>query len=356
LLASGITLEVMTGFFGKQRMKDGVKMKFADGQVFRTLAETASDAIITIDEEDNILFVNRAGEKIFGYTVTEMVGQKLKILMPEHLRKTHEDSIKRYLETGKRRIRWEAVETLGLHKSGKEIPLEISFGEFKKNGRHFFTGIVRDVTGRKRAEERLGEYEENLKGLVEVRTGELKKINEQLKQEISERKRMEEELEKLVITDRLTQAYNRVKFDEIIKVEMERVERYGHLLSMEMLDIDNLKEINDTHGHNVGDYVLRTVADLIKENMRTIDYLIRWGGDEFMIIAPETDLQRTGALAERIRKTIEGYRFDSVGRVTVSFGVTQFIKGDSEKSFIKRADDALYRAKSNGRNRVEIIV
>jgi PAS domain S-box-containing protein len=129
------------------------KRKFVDGEVFRTLAETASDAILTIDEEDNILFANGAAERIFGYTVREMVGQKLEMLMPEKLRKAHQDSIKLYIKTGKRHIPWEAVETYGLHKSGKQIPLEISFGEFYKNGNHFFTGIVRDETERIRAEE-----------------------------------------------------------------------------------------------------------------------------------------------------------------------------------------------------------
>jgi PAS domain S-box-containing protein len=134
-------------------MKEEGTKKFADGEVFRTLAETASDAIITIDEEGNILFVNPAAEKIFGYTVSEMVGQKLDMLMPERLRKNHRDAVIRYIETRKRTIPWEARETFGLHKSGKEIPLEISFGEFSKDGNHFFTGIVRDITERIEAEE-----------------------------------------------------------------------------------------------------------------------------------------------------------------------------------------------------------
>jgi PAS domain S-box-containing protein len=134
-------------------MKEEGTKKSADGEVFRTLAETTSDAIITIDEEGNILFVNPAAEKIFGYTVSEMVGQKLDMLMPERLRKNHRDAVIRYIETRKRTIPWEARETFGLHKSGKEIPLEISFGEFSKDGNHFFTGIVRDITERIEAEE-----------------------------------------------------------------------------------------------------------------------------------------------------------------------------------------------------------
>ena len=121
----------------------------------RIIAETASDAILTIDQDSNILFVNRATEKIFGYTKDEMLGQQLTMLMPDYLRHVHKAGINRYIETGKRHIDWEVVALPGRHKSGKEIPLELSFGEFTKDGKHFFTGIARDVAERKLIERRL---------------------------------------------------------------------------------------------------------------------------------------------------------------------------------------------------------
>src|SRR2546421_8220546 len=121
----------------------------------RIIAETASDAIITIDQDSTILFVNRATEEIFGYTKDEIVGQQLTMLMPDYLRHVHKAGITRYVETGKRHIDWEAVALPGRHKSGKEIPLELSFGEFTKDGKHFFTGIARDVAERKLIERRL---------------------------------------------------------------------------------------------------------------------------------------------------------------------------------------------------------
>jgi PAS domain S-box-containing protein len=122
---------------------------------YRIVAETASDAIITIDEESLILFINTAAEKIFGYRVEEMMGRQLTMLMPEYLRHVHRAGIKRYVETGQRHISWEAVELPGLHKSGKEISLELSFGELIRNGKLLFTGVVRDITERKRVERRL---------------------------------------------------------------------------------------------------------------------------------------------------------------------------------------------------------
>ncbi|MGH7369395.1 MAG: PAS domain S-box protein, partial [Candidatus Methylomirabilaceae bacterium] len=122
---------------------------------YRIVGETASDAIITIDERSRVIFVNPATEKIFGYAQAELLGQPLTMLMPEDLRQRHRTSLGRYVETGRKQMAWEGVQLRGLHKSGKGIPLEISFGEFVKDGRRFFTGIIRDVTERNRMDETL---------------------------------------------------------------------------------------------------------------------------------------------------------------------------------------------------------
>jgi len=175
-------------------------------------------------------------------------------------------------------------------------------------------------------------------------------------EDITERKQLENKFERLATIDELTQVFNRTKFQEVIKIELERSKRYNHPLSMLMFDIDHFKAINDTYGHSVGDYVLQTLAQIAKENLREIDYLVRWGGEEFIIIAPETDLGRAKALAERIRTAIENYRFDQAGKITISFGVTEFKESDTEDTFIRRADDAMYKAKEKGRNRVEVNV
>lgn len=122
---------------------------------FRTVAETASDAIIMIDAMSTIVFINAAAENIFGYRVEEMRGQPLTMLMPEYLRHLHRQGLDRYVRTGEKHISWRAVELPGLHKLGQEIPLELSFGEFIREDRHFFTGIARDITERKELEQAL---------------------------------------------------------------------------------------------------------------------------------------------------------------------------------------------------------
>src|ERR1051325_4523189 len=121
----------------------------------RVIAETASDAIITIDHTSTILFANRATEAVFGYSRDELIGQSLTMLMPDYLRRVHRAGLQRYLADGERHMSWNGVELPGLHKDGRQLSLEISFGEFTENGTHYFTGIVRDSTDRKRLETRL---------------------------------------------------------------------------------------------------------------------------------------------------------------------------------------------------------
>jgi len=147
---------------------------------FRTLAETASDAIITIDEDSRIVYANQATETIFGYTADELSGNEMTMLMPEYLRHLHKQGFKRYRETGERHISWQAVELPGLHKSGAEIPLELSFGEFTKGDRRFFTGIARDITERKRAEEERRQSEEALRLSREERFAELERVRQRI--------------------------------------------------------------------------------------------------------------------------------------------------------------------------------
>jgi PAS domain S-box-containing protein len=137
---------------------------------FEILAETATDGIFSIDDQSTIRYANPAAGRLFGYEPDEMLGNTLTSLMPERLRQIHLTSVRRYLSTGQRHVGWRAVELIGLHKSGREFPIEVSFGEAIHNGRHFFTGIVRDVTDRKRSEEALRTSEQRLQAIVDNTT------------------------------------------------------------------------------------------------------------------------------------------------------------------------------------------
>ncbi len=137
---------------------------------FNTLAEAASDGIISIDDQSTIRYVNPAAGQMFGYEPAEMLDKNLTVLMPERFRQSHLTSFRRYLTTGQKHIRWRAVELVGLHKSGREFPIEISFGEDVRKDKHFFTGIVRDVTDRKRSEEALRVSEQRLQAIVDNTT------------------------------------------------------------------------------------------------------------------------------------------------------------------------------------------
>ena len=137
---------------------------------FEILAETATDGIISIDDQSTIRYANRSAAQMFGYEPDEMLGNTLTSLMPECLRQIHLNSVRRYLSTGQRYVGWRAVELIGLHRSGREFPIEVSFGENARDGRHFFTGIVRDVTDRKRSEEALRVSEQRLQAIVDNTT------------------------------------------------------------------------------------------------------------------------------------------------------------------------------------------
>jgi polar amino acid transport system substrate-binding protein len=160
-------------------------------------------------------------------------------------------------------------------------------------------------------------------------------------------------LKRVAATDQLTGLFNRLKLDESLKTEVARKKRYRCNLSVILLDVDKFKEINDTYGHPAGDDVLRSLATLLKGNLREIDIIGRWGGEEFLVICPETDLKQASNIAEKLREKISSYNFIHGKVVTGSFGTAELLDGEQEANLIKRADLALYHAKKGGRNRVE---
>ena len=158
-------------------------------------------------------------------------------------------------------------------------------------------------------------------------------------------------LKKLSQTDGLTGLLNRISIEHAIENEIYRISRYEQsLLSIIMFDLDHFKQINDNYGHAEGDLVLRTVSELIDENKRISDQAGRWGGEEFMIVCPNTNLKNARMLAEKLRKAIEEMTFELSGKITSSFGVASYDIGESAKKYCHRADERLYEAKDSGRN------
>ena len=166
------------------------------------------------------------------------------------------------------------------------------------------------------------------------------------------------ELERMAMFDSLTELLSRRALLEQMEIEIMRSHRYGRHLSMLMLDIDRFKRVNDKHGHVVGDAVIRAISATIKEQIRGSDFAGRYGGEEFIVLLPETPLKKAAVLAEKLRKSIEKLKVKVEGLtlddLAVSIGVAEFREGDAPTDIINRSDQGLYKAKRAGRNRVEV--
>jgi len=167
-------------------------------------------------------------------------------------------------------------------------------------------------------------------------------------------KLLSKKLSAIAYTDSLTQIYNRLHFAHFLDAEIDKVQRYGRTFSIIFFDIDNFKKVNDTYGHLTGDTVLEKITEIVSSINRSSDIFARYGGEEFIILVPETDVNGAFIHAERLRRDIEEFEFDTVGHITSSFGVTQYrLENDSVEKLLDRADKALYQAKDFSRNRVE---
>lgn len=185
---------------------------------------------------------------------------------------------------------------------------------------------------------------------------ELKELNKTLEQKVEEKTKSlqdaNQKLTELATKDSLTKIYNRRMIDEYISKEIDKSKRYKYDLSVIMIDIDNFKEVNDIYGHHFGDEVILKVVEIISKNIRKTDIFGRWGGEEFIVILPSTNLDNACKLAQNLREKIASYRFEQIGYKTISLGLVQYDFQEDRITFIKKEDNALYEAKKNGRNRV----
>jgi len=284
---------------------------------YRSIIENASDAIISIDEHWKILMVNPAAEEVLGYGKDEMTGMDIRLLLPPRYAENW-DIIRSYTspkETTASETRY--VELSAQRKSGEEIPVNVSISENRNPEKRVFTAILRDI---------------------------------------SERKAYEEELRLLSITDSLTRLFNRRHFYSLAQREVDRANRNKMPFAILMADIDRFKTYNDTYGHHGGDHLLKEIADLIRVTYRTMDAGFRFGGEEFLVLLPDTNAPGAMVAAERFRIRLAGKEFhlppvgDPVG-VTISIGISEYREGITVDDMVRYADMAMYAAKNGGRNR-----
>lgn len=307
------------GFFSDISERKAAEREFLESERrFRGIVETAGDAIFSFDDGRSIVMANRAAEEILGYGRGELTGSSLRDLIPPKYGDSWEQ-IERYGTSGSAPAARSAAELTILARSGKEIPVQISMTEKRTAGKKVVTVILRDISGQKA---------------------------------------MEEELRLLSITDALTQLYNRRHFHSLAQQELDRARRTKTVFSLLLTDIDYFKRYNDAYGHVEGDRVLRTTAELMRKNFRSMDACFRLGGEEFVVLLPETAAAGALAAAERFRKRFAAAEFRPVpgGKpvtMSVSIGVSAYNEGDTIEDMIRYADLAMYAAKNGGRNRSE---
>jgi diguanylate cyclase (GGDEF)-like protein/PAS domain S-box-containing protein len=306
---------------GKEELENLVSERTAElrenAELLGLITSSAHDAIVMVDGSGALTYWNEAAGKIFGYTCEEVMGRNfLALIVPpqSRYREQYETGLKRLAAAESGNV-GEAVELGIVRKDGSECFVELSLSAVQIRGRRHGIGIARDITDRKRADEKL-------------------KLQ--------------------ATTDVLTGIANRRLFNSFLKTEMSRAARHHLPLAVMLMDIDHFKQINDAYGHQVGDGVLVELTRLVSGKIREHDFFARWGGEEFVILSPNCDAKSMRFLAEKLRVVVETHSFSDISRVTCSFGLTEYCTGDSAENFIGRADAGLYRAKENGRNRVEM--
>lgn len=315
---------------------------------FEAILETAVDGIITINSQGIVDSFNPGAEKLFGYSREEVIGNNISMLMPEPDSSRHDEYIRRYEESGEKKVIGIGREVLAKHKDQSIFPVKLSVGEAEIDGKTMYVGIIHDISEYKKQEDELKQHRDHLQKLVYERTNELSLANFELK--------------RLVNMDSLTKLANRRFFDEVLKKEIQRASRNKEPLSFLMCDIDYFKRFNDSYGHIAGDECLFNVAKCLKESFkRTSDLPARYGGEEFAVILPYTNNEELKKLCTKFvanlrQMAIPHNDSDVSDYVTVSIGAVTVIpdKTTEANSVIEIADRKLYAAKENGRNKIEI--
>lgn len=295
---------------------------------YKNILENIVDVVWELDKSLVFTFISPNVKELCGYDAEELIGHNVLNFMTEEAKIYLKEQVK--INIGKK-LNGEH-NTFVLHemhficKDGKikwiEISANIIFNDGKIEG---YIGTTRDISNKK-------EYEYQISNYIE----ELKKNNTELK--------------RLASTDLLTGAYSRRKFEDDVNYYLSN--NTDMLFSLVLIDIDNFKIVNDRYGHIKGDKVLQKVSQLIFDNIRMTDRLFRWGGEEFIIILPETKLESAKTVAEKIRDIIQNGNFGIEKQITVSLGVGEICDNENLEEIIMRIDKLMYIAKKQGGNKV----
>lgn len=287
----------------------------------RLMTENACDIIATVDLSGNFTYISPSVERITGYTPEEVINSYREIgyFLPGVQKEMDRQRvcIKEMVEKGER---FDSInfEQRQVRKDGESIYIDT-----------VLSGIY--------------DEENNFRELLAI------------SRDITEKVKIRKKIIELAETDKLTKLYNRVKLDAALEQELYQAKKNATTFGLIMIDIDHFKLINDRFGHMAGDAVLVELAKLFKAMIRSTDLIGRWGGEEFLVILPDTDEFGAMELAEKIRKRVSENHFLEQERLTISLGVSVFRDDNNVDSIIYRADQALYQAKKNGKNQVHLM-
>ncbi|MGD6816644.1 EAL domain-containing protein [Metabacillus sp. 113a] len=281
---------------------------------FRSVIESANDAIILADSKGEIISWNMGAQRMFGFEEAEILGKRLQLIIPDRFKEAHQKGMERYLSTGTAKVIGRTMELFGLNKQGTEFPIELSLASWKEEGKTFLSSIIRDIT---------------------------------------ERKRNEEKINQMVYRDALTGLPNRLLFNDRLSSAIDQADETKHTLAVLFIDLDRFKNINDTLGHDSGDLLLIEVAARIQSAVGKSDTVCRQGGDEFIILFPHATSSEATKKAQKVIDLfhqsilVNGHELF----VTPSIGIAMYPSDGKEiESLIKNADTAMYRVKEQGKN------
>jgi len=321
--ASAVSDELVTLFQAINAFAENQQR--ATGELERKVAEQTKnlsavidhivDGIITISERGTIKSFNPAAHRIFGYTDAEVIGQNVKILMPEPYHSEHDGYLHHHMMTGDKKVIGIGREVTGMRKDGSTFPMELAVSAVAVDGRRHFVGITRDIT---------------------------------------ERKQAEEAMRKMAHYDHLTDLPNRALLHDRLTHALATAKRHGSSLALLFIDLDGFKAVNDTLGHEAGDRLLQQVAERLQACVREADTVSRLGGDEFAVIL--SDIGDADAVAKKADLMITSVsavysQIDAQCTVGCSIGIALYpADGETSKALLASADVAMYAVKNDGKN------